>query len=101
MTELVLTLSIVTACISFSVSETKLFEPLRNWISARSSFCGELVKCPYCFGHWVSLALVLIYQPRIVDVWLFLDLAISVFVIAWLGAFQALLMCRLMDLVEK
>ena len=53
-------LSLVTASISFAVSETRLFRPLREWVRGRSKFFGDLLSCGYCLGHWVAFALVVI-----------------------------------------
>lgn len=36
------------------VVESGLFEKARAWVSARSSFLGQLVNCPLCFGVWVG-----------------------------------------------
>ena len=95
-------LSFVTACISFSISETKLFEPLRNWLSAKSSLLCKLFNCGYCLGHWVAFLLVVIYQPRLFTSLLFpIDYFFTALVIAWLSAFQWIMLCYLMKLVDK
>jgi hypothetical protein len=36
--ETVIYLSLVTAAISFTITETKVFEPLREWLKKRSNF---------------------------------------------------------------
>jgi hypothetical protein len=97
----VLNLSIVTASISFAVSETKLFRPLREWMRGRSEFFGDLLSCGYCLGHWVAFALVVICRPRLFEVWWPLDYVLTALVIAWLSAFQWVLMSLLMAKAEK
>ena len=52
--------SFVTAAIAFTVTETKIFRPLREWIKKRSTFLGDLLSCGYCFGHWLAFVLVVI-----------------------------------------
>lgn len=99
--ELVIYLSVVTASVSFTVTETKLFLPLREWTKAGSPFFGDLLSCGYCFGHWVAFALVAVYQPRLFAGWWLLDYFLTALIIAWLSAFQWLLMCWLMAKVEK
>lgn len=54
----VILFSFATASISFTVTETKLFSPVRAWIKGRSTVLGKLFSCGYCLGRWVALALV-------------------------------------------
>ena len=91
----------VTSSISFTVTETKLFKPIREWVRGKSCFFGELISCGYCFGHWVSFSLVAIYQPRLFFVWWLIDYFITALVLAWLAGFQWALMCWLMGKAGK
>jgi hypothetical protein len=100
-TDTVLYLSFVTASISFAVTETKLCQRFREIIKSRNVLMGELVSCGYCLGHWVSGGLVVIYTPRLTRVWWPLDYLLSVLIIAWLSAFQWVLMCCLMQKAGK
>ena len=97
----VIFLSFVTASISFTVSETKLFKPLREWVKTKNPFFGELLFCGYCLGHWVALELVIIFQPKLFESWWLLDYFLTALVIAWLGAFQSALLCWLMEKAGK
>lgn len=99
--ERILLLSAVSASISFTVTETKLFKPFREWVKARNNFLGELVRCGYCLGHWVAFIVVIIFKPRLFESWWLLDYVLTAFVIAWLSAFQYVLMCLLMAKAEK
>lgn len=99
--EQIIWLSIITASIAFTLTETKLFLPLREWVSKRSKFFGKLVNCGYCSGHWIAFALVAIYKPRLLDCCVVLDYFLTAIAIAWLGAFQWILMCLLMKKTEK
>lgn len=56
--------SIACGAISMTTAKSKIFQPLRDWITAKSPWLGEGVSCPYCTSHWVSLALMLVYHPR-------------------------------------
>ena len=94
-------LSFVTAAVSFTVSEAKLFLPWREAVKRKSAFLGDLLCCGYCTGHWVALALVAIYQVKLFDSWWWLDYALTVLVIAWLGGVQWGLMCWLMTRTGK
>jgi hypothetical protein len=99
--EKVLYLSLVTACISFTISEAKIFLPVRDWIKKRSSLLGELFCCGYCLGHWVAFACVAIYQPKLFEFWWLLDCFLTALVIAWLSGFQYVLLCWLMEKAGK
>jgi hypothetical protein len=99
--EKIIYLSLATACISFTVSESKLFKPLRDRTKRKIPRLGELLSCGYCLGHWVAFALVAIYRPRLFDAWWLLDFFLTALVIAWLSAFQWVLMCWLMEKAGK
>lgn len=97
----VVLLSMVAASISFTVTETQLFKPVREWVKRKNTFLGELLTCGYCFGHWIAFALVAVYQPRFFESWWLLDYFLTVLVIAWLAAFQWAAMCWMMKKTEK
>lgn len=99
--ERVILLSIVTASISFTMTETKLFKPVRVWLKGKNGFMGELFSCGYCIGHWIAVTLVLIYRVQIFNVWSPLDYFLTILVIAWLSGFQWILMCWLMEKAGK
>ncbi len=94
-------LSFVTASVSFTVTETKLFKPLREWLKKKNTFLGGLFCCGYCFGHWVSFALVAVYKPLLFNAWRPLDYFLTAIVIAWFAGIQWSLMCWLMDKAGK
>ncbi len=97
----VIALSFVTASLSFTVTEAKLFLPVREWIKRKSSFLGELFSCGYCFGHWAAFALVAVYHPRLFHAWWPLDYSLTGLVIAWLSAFQWAFLCWLTEKAGK
>ena len=68
-------LSLVTASISFTITETKLFKSPREWLKKTSPFLGDLFSCGYCFGHWVAFGLVAVYKPKLFEFWWPLDIA--------------------------
>lgn len=75
--------------------------PVREWVKRRSSYLGELLSCTYCFGHWVAFGLVALFQPKLFESWWLLDYFLTALVIAWLGAFQGILLCWLMEKAGK
>jgi hypothetical protein len=78
-------LSLACGIISFTITKSVLFEEFRDFFFYRSNkqpgkFISNLVTCPYCFSHWVSLAIVLIWQPIFTNCGhLWVDLGVSVF----------------------
>ena len=99
--EVVVYLSFVTASISFAVSETKIFLPLRERAKKLNAVLGELFSCGYCFGHWVALVLVAIYRPTLFESWWLLDYLLTALVIAWLSAIQWIVVCWIMEQAGK
>lgn len=97
----VLFLSFVAASISFTVAETKLFKPSREWLQVRNVFLGGLISCGYCLGHWVAVGLVAVYRPKQFTAWWLLDYFLAAPVIAWFSAFQWAAMCWLMGKAHK
>jgi hypothetical protein len=91
--EIMICLSFVTASISFTVTETKLFKPIRQWAKKKNHFFGEMISCGYCFAHWLAIALVVIYGYKQFTAWWLLDCFLTALIIAWLGAFQWIFLC--------
>lgn len=97
----VILLSMVTACISFTVAEMKLFAPFRAWIKGKNFFFGELFLCGYCLGHWVAFILVAIYRPRLFQSWWLIDYFLTAVIVAWLAAVQWIIMSWLFGKTGK
>jgi len=94
-------LSFVTGSISFTMTEARLFRPLREWLRSKNRFAGELFSCGYCLGHWVAFILVAVYQPRLFQAWWLLDFVLTALVVAWMSALQWVAMCWLMQKAGK
>lgn len=99
--EQVIWLSLVTASVAFTISETALFAGAREWLHGKSVWLGELAGCGYCVGHWIAFALVAIYRPRLFAAWWLLDYFLTALIIAWLSAFQWAALCWLMEKSNK
>jgi hypothetical protein len=65
--EQVIYLSFVAASVTFTITDTRLFLPVREWVRKKSRFLGELLTCGYCFCHWIALALVAVYKVRLLE----------------------------------
>lgn len=95
-------LSLANASLAFTVTETKLFAPLRAWAKSRSAFLGEMLSCGYCLGHWTAFGLTALYRVRLwTGPWPPLDYFLTALVIAWLSAFQWIALCWLMQRTGK
>jgi len=99
--EEILFLSFVTASVSFTVTETKLFLPSREWIKKKNTILGELFFCSYCFAHWIAFALVAVYKPKLFEAWWILDYILTAIVIVWFSSFQMAFLCWLMDRIRR
>ena len=53
-----LLVALATATVTVTVTRSSVFQPLRVWIKARTTFIKQLISCTYCFSHWAAGALV-------------------------------------------
>lgn len=67
--------SMCVACISWTVTKTKIFKPIREKLG------WEVLKCPYCLSFWVALLFAPIGDGALF--WFYSWLSI-----VWLAAFQ-------------
>lgn len=83
-----LVIAIAASSISYTITQTELFGPLRNWTQKLGHMIGYLFTCFYCMSHWVVLAAIAIYQPVLIDSGhLLIDLIVSTFFTITLTAF--------------
>lgn len=59
-----LILGLASATISVTVVQSKAFAWLRDLLKSLQ-LVGELVSCPYCFGHYAALCLVLLWYDNL------------------------------------
>lgn len=98
---LALLLSLPTAWLAFTVSETALFAPFRGWAGHRSPWLGKLVGCGYCLSLWIAVALVALYQPRLFASGWPIDHLLTACLVAWLASFQEVALSWLMERAGK
>lgn len=60
-------ISFAAASISYTITQTELFVPIRNLANKMGHMIGYLFHCFYCMGHWVIIIAVLIYKPIIIN----------------------------------
>ena len=81
-------IAIAASSISYTITQTELFIPVRTWSQKLGHMIGYLFSCFYCMSHWVVLAGVLIYKPVLLNSgYLAIDLVISTFFTITLCAF--------------
>ena len=87
-----LILSLVVACISWTVTQEEIFKEPREAAKRRSQTSGNIFvrkffyvwTCEYCFSHWVTLIVLLITGFRLVyDDWR--GFMVAFFVMPWLA----------------
>lgn len=59
------TLGLAVGVCAFTVTKSQIFEEFRWFIQdyIDMDFFTGLVTCPYCLSHWLSFAVIAIYQP--------------------------------------
>lgn len=53
----ILIISLISASISYTVCCAGIFEGLRRVVTKWGHWFEDLIHCPYCFGHYVTLAI--------------------------------------------
>ncbi len=79
-------LALATAAISVTISKARIFASVREWVTAHSTWLGELISCSYCTSHWVAIAFVAIYRPVLIPQQAVVDLIVSVFAMVGIAA---------------
>jgi len=56
--------SLVAFGITTIISISKIFKPVREWVSERNQFISDMIACSMCLGFWVGILLSLtLYSP--------------------------------------
>jgi hypothetical protein len=79
-------LGLAGGVINVTVTRSSIFKPLRKWLGVRSAFLRDLMRCPYCFGHWIGFLLSLVFGVRLFStgIWL-VDWFASALAVAWMS----------------
>ncbi len=103
-----LVIAIAAASISYTITMTALFAPVRSWSQKLGHMISYLFNCFYCMSHWVVIGAVLIYRPRLIQsASLGVDLIVSIFFTITVAAlvcgllFSAFLTAMAMKLKHK
>jgi len=77
----ILVLGIATGAISLVLTKSTVFDFAHDWLERKAPFLGEMLNCPWCTSHWVALFFVLVYRPRLLNVFAPVDYLVSVMVL--------------------
>jgi hypothetical protein len=81
-TSLLLIISLAVSGISFTISVTSIFKWLRELISPLSHKVEELIHCPWCLSHYVTIFFLLFVYDKTI----FLDISFWIHIILnWLA----------------
>ena len=85
-------LSMVVACISWTITQEEIFGEWRRLCEDKSKTCGNILQrkffyvftCEYCFSHWITIVILLLTGFRLlIDDWRGFILAF--FLIPWVA----------------
>lgn len=72
MFEYIFTVALCAASVSYTITWAGIFQFLRNFVEKYgNSWLSELIHCPYCFGHYVVLTIMLFtknVEDRVVQI---------------------------------
>ena len=85
-------LSMVVACIAWTVTQEEIFRELREYCSEKSKTCKPLLSrkmfyvftCEYCFSHWVTIIILILTGFKLlIDDWR--GYLLAFFLLPWLA----------------
>jgi len=85
-------LSMVVACIAWTVTQEEIFGEWRRYCSEKSESCGNVLQrkffyvftCEYCFSHWVTVLILILTGFRLlIDDWR--GYVLAFFLVPWLA----------------
>lgn len=56
-------ISLCCAAVSFTITTTSIFRPLRDWVSKFHHKLEELIHCPWCLNHYVVVFVLIFGNP--------------------------------------
>ena len=84
---------------SYIITHSILFKNLREYVSKKSIFFGNLINCILCTGVWIGFLLSLIYSPSFL---IFTNIKIiSIFLDGMLGGITSYILCLVVCLMKK
>ena len=79
-------MAFAVAAVSHTIAKAHITKSFRQWARSESTIMGDIMSCPWCLSHWVSLCLVTAYKPVVLKLYMPLDLIVSLFVMVAISA---------------
>jgi hypothetical protein len=64
----VITIVLVTASVSFVVTESALFRGFQRWVQRKSATLHKLLGCYLCLGYWIAFVLSCAFDVQVLPV---------------------------------
>lgn len=94
--------SIVSAFVSFTITETHLFASIRKRADKIAYTLGTLFSCGFCFGTWTSAGLVALTHVRAFPgTHPAIDFVLTSFLVAWISGLHWIIACLLWKAAGK
>ena len=98
----VIVLSLVVSTTSVTLTKARIFRELREAATRGNARLHDLVHCPYCMSHWISLLLVAVYRPRLTHASLVIaDDLVSMFAIVALATVWSKWICGSLQAMDS
>lgn len=97
MIEKLIICTLLTASLSWLVTQSEIFSPFRMWIIKRTRFFGKLCDCHYCLSHWIAFAIVIMFDIRLIGTYFILDWLLTAVTMAWLVTFLNAILDRIWE----
>jgi hypothetical protein len=81
---------LATVGLTFIVTQSKLFKPVRDFFGRINGMLGYLLGCPMCFGLWSGLI-----------VWTLQELSLDIVVYGFIGSFLSYVFYLLLSPLMK
>jgi len=100
--EKLLLLSFIVCSVSFTITVTSIFKFLREYVSTLHSKLEELIHCPYCLGHYITIILLFIvdYSYDFCD-WQAMNFILTIFCIMGITSMMHYIVLRTYEPIAK
>jgi hypothetical protein len=78
-----------------TITKSKLFKPLREWMQQHNPIIGDLMGCFYCLSHWIAAGWMLILPIPFIPTRPIINFILSTFATVSLATIIVGLMFRL------
>lgn len=92
-------IAMAVSVIAMTVTKAVIFRGVREYVSSKSNFFGELFSCPFCFSFYVSLLLI-VFPFNAIPLFGFVGYFVTYFAIIGIAAIFSGLIYYLFSLME-